>query len=306
MKRKYIYTLLLLLAAIIWGAAFVAQSVGNELIGPLTFSGVRVTMGGLVLLPVIRVLDIRQGRGKQPLLPLKTDKNLRVGGLVSGFFMFMAANLQQIGISYTTVGKAGFITSLYVALVPLFAVIFFRRRYGMLTWAGLGLALCGMYFLCMQGGFSVGYGDLLILLCAVCYSWQILALDHYSPLVDGVRLSCWQLLTCGALSVVCMFLFEKPTLSGILSAWLPLCYAGILSCAVAYTLQVVCQAELEPALASLLMSLESVFSALFGWLILRQALSPRELFGCALTFGAVLLVELAPNPSEKKKEEMAL
>lgn len=303
MRRKTVFTLLLLLAAIIWGAAFVAQSVGNERIGPWTFSGVRITMGGLVLLPVIRIFDIRKGAGKKALLPLKSDRNLLLGGLLSGIFMFFATNLQQIGISHTTVGKAGFITSLYVALVPLFETLIFRRRHPIMTWAGLALALCGMYFLCMNEKLSLGYGDALMLLCAVCFSWQILMLDRYSPRVDGVRLSCWQLLTCGVLSLICMFLFEKPTLSGILSAWIPLCYTGILSCGVAYTLQVVCQAELEPALASLLMSLESVFSVLFGWLLLKQSLSARELFGCALTFGAVLLVELAPTSTKKLKED---
>ena len=297
MNRKLLYSLLLLLAAMIWGAAFVAQSVGNGLIGPLTFSGVRITMGGVVLLPVIRFLDKKQGRGVQPLLPLRRDKTLLVGGLVCGFFMCVATNLQQFGINYTTVGKAGFITSLYVALVPVFAVLFWHRRYGPLTWAGTALALCGMYFLCMNEGFSVNLGDALVFFCAICFSWQILAIDHYSPRVDPVRLSCWQMLSCGGLSLIAMFLFEKPTLSGILGAWLPICYAGILSCGVAYTLQVVCQAELEPALASLLMSLESVFSVLFGWLLLHQTLSRRELFGCVLTFAAVLLVELAPRSS---------
>lgn len=301
MKKKNLYTLLLFLAAMIWGAAFVAQSVGNEVIGPLTFSGVRITMGGLVLLPVIALLDKMQGRPRQPLLPLRSNADLRKGGLVCGFFMFVATNLQQIGISYTSVGKAGFITSLYVALVPVFAVLFLRRRFGLLTWCGTALALCGMYFLCITEDFSVELGDGLMLLCAVCFSWQILAIDHYSPLVDGVRLSCWQLLSCGGMSLLAMAIFETPTLSGILAAWLPICYAGILSCGVAYTLQVVCQREVEPALASLVMSLESVFSVLFGWLLLGQRLSARELLGCALTFGAVLLVELAPAPKKKKE-----
>lgn len=299
--KKNLYTLLLFLAAMIWGAAFVAQSVGNEVIGPLTFSGVRITMGGLVLLPVIALLDKMQGRPRQPLLPLRSNAALRKGGLVCGFFMFVATNLQQIGISYTSVGKAGFITSLYVALVPVFAVLFLRRRFGLLTWCGTTLALCGMYFLCITEDFSVELGDGLMLLCAVCFSWQILAIDHYSPLVDGVRLSCWQLLSCGGMSLLAMAIFETPTLSGILTAWLPICYAGILSCGVAYTLQVVCQREVEPALASLVMSLESVFSVLFGWLLLGQRLSARELLGCALTFGAVLLVELAPAPKKKKE-----
>ncbi len=302
MNKKTVYSLLLLLAAMIWGSAFVAQSVGNDIIGPLTFSGVRVTLGGVVLLPVIRILDLRQGKGKQPLLPLRRDRKLLRGGLVCGTFMCIATNLQQFGIVYTTVGKAGFITSFYLALVPVFAVLFLRRRYALLTWAGVALALFGMYFLCMNESFSVNRGDALVFLCAICFSWQILAIDHYSAQVDAVRLSCWQMLCCGGLSVIAMFLFEKPTLSGILSAWLPICYAGIFSCGVAYTLQVVCQAQLEPALASLLMSLESVFSVLFGWLILHQTLSKRELLGCALTFGAVLLVELAPNSKEQKEK----
>lgn len=295
MSKKTVYTLLLFLTAMIWGAAFVAQSVSMELVEPFTFSAVRVTMGGLALLPVIRVIDLKQGRGRRALLPLGQDAQLRRGGIACGLIMCLATNLQQFGIQFTTAGKCGFITALYVAVVPVLSVLLLKRRYNLATWLGVGLAVLGMYFLCISEDFTVTGGDLLVLLGAVAFAGHILVIDHYTARVDGVRLACLQLLVSGALSTVLMLLFEQPRLSAVLAAWKPICYAGLLSCAVAYTLQVVCQKEVEPTLASLIMSLESVFSVLFGWLLLQERLSGRELLGCVLTFCAVLLVELAPR-----------
>ena len=303
MSRKVLYTLLLFLTAMIWGASFVAQSVSVGLVEPFTFSGVRITMGGLVLLPVIRFMDTRQGRGKQPLLPLRSDKTLLRGGLVCGTVLCIASNLQQFGIQTTTAGKCGFITAFYVALVPVLSVLFLKKRYGALTWLGVALAMTGMYFLCINGGFTVTRGDTLVFLCAIAYAVHILVIDRYSVLVDGVRLSCLQFLVAGGISAVLMLLTEQPSLQVILSAWKPICYSGILSCGVAYTLQVICQKELDSALASLIMSLESVFSVLFGWLLLHERLSPRELLGCALTFSAVILVELAPEIKSRKESK---
>ena len=301
MSRKTVYTLLLFLTAMIWGASFVAQSVSVGLVEPFTFSGVRITMGGLALLPVIRIMDLQQGRGRQPLLPLRTDRDLRRSGLLCGTVLCIASNLQQFGIQTTTAGKCGFITAFYVALVPVFSVLLLKKRYGVLTWLGVALAMTGMYFLCLTGGFTVTAGDTLIFLCSIAYAFHILAVDRYTVLVDGVRLSCLQFLVAGGISSVLMFLTEQPSISVILSAWKPICYSGLLSCGVAYTLQVICQKELDSALASLIMSLESVFSVLFGWLLLHERLSPRELLGCALTFSAVILVELAPEIQGKKE-----
>lgn len=304
MKRKTLYTLLLFLTAMIWGAAFVAQSASVGLVEPFTFSGVRITMGGLVLLPVIRLMDRKQGRGRQPLLPIRTDRELLWGGILCGTAMCLGTNLQQLGIQTTSAGKCGFITALYVALVPVIATLLGRRRYGVLTWAGVALAVTGMYFLCMNESFTVARGDLMVFLCAVSFAVHILLIDRYTGRVDGVRLSCLQFLVNGAESLLLMLLFEHPSLSAILSAWLPICYAGILSCGMGYTLQVLAQKEVEPAAASVIMSLESVFSVLFGWLLLHERLSTRELLGCALVFCAVLLVELAPSRNNKKEKQL--
>ena len=301
MNKKLVYTLLLFLTAMIWGAAFVAQSVSMELVEPFTFSAVRFAMGALALLPVIRVMDLKQGRGKRALLPLRQDRELRRSGLVCGVIICAASNFQQFGIQFTTAGKCGFITTLYVAMVPVLSVLLLKRRYGPSTWLGVGMAVVGMYFLCITESFAVTKGDVLVLLCAVLFAGHILAVDHYIALVDGVRLACLQMLVNALLSGVLMFLFEQPSLSAILAAWKPICYAGLLSCAVAYTLQVVCQKEVEPTLASLIMSLESVFSVLFGWLLLHEQLSRRELLGCVLTFCAVLIVELAPGIQRRKQ-----
>lgn len=299
MKSKIINSLLLLLTAMIWGSSFVAQSVSVEFVGPFTFQGIRTTMGGLVLLPLIAFLERGKPVGdRRPLLPIRTDKKLLEAGIVCGIIMAVASNLQQIGIQYTTAGKCGFITAFYVMLVPVIATVFLRRRYRWMTWLGVAVAMLGFYFLCIQDDFSVARGDMIVFLCAVGFSLHILAIDHYVDLVDGVRFSCLQFLVSGIVSLICMVIFEKPQLPMILAAWKPILYSGILSCGVGYTLQVLCQKNVEPALASLLMSLESVFSVLFGWLLLHELLSARELIGCALTFAAVLLVELTPEKAQ--------
>ncbi len=293
-------SLMLVLTALIWGLSFVAQSVGMEYVGPFTFNCIRSVLGGLVLIPCIFLLD-RLG-GDSPSAPVArkrfalvqgtpAEKRLLLGGGVAcGLALAVASSLQQFGILYTTVGKAGFITALYIIIVPILG-LFFKRRVSMTVWGGVALALAGMYLLCITDDFNIGRGDVLVILCAFIFSIHILLIDHFSPLVDGVRLSCVQFLTCGVLCGICMFLFERPTLRSILSAWLPILYAGVLSCAVAYTLQVVAQKYVEPTVASLILSLESVFATLFGWLILGQTLSAKELSGCLLVFCAIVLAQ---------------
>ncbi len=296
MKNSPLHSLLLLLTAMIWGASFVSQSVAMDTIQPFTFMGVRTTMGGLALLPVIALTERRNPPAeRRAVLPLRSDKELLKGGLICGAVMTVASNLQQFGIQYTTAGKCGFITAFYVMLVPVFATLLLRRRYGPVTWLGVLVAMGGFYLLCITEDFTIGRGDLLVFLCAIGFAFHILAVDHFAARTDGIRLSACQFLVCGLTSLLGMALFEQPRLSLLLAAWKPILYSGLLSCGVGYTLQVICQRKVEPALASLLMSLESVFSVLFGWLLLHEALSPRELLGCALTFCAVLLVELAPG-----------
>jgi len=289
--------LLLILTALIWGSAFVAQSVGTQYIGPFTFNAARSVLGGLVLLPAIALLD-KAGVTRKPQTPAQR-RTLLAGGVCCGAALAVASAFQQIGIKYTTVGKAGFITALYIVIVPLLG-IFVGKRVGPLVWLGVALALAGMYLLCINGSFAVGTGDLLVLACAFCFSIHILVISHFSPLADGVRLSCIQFFTAAVLSAVPMLLFERPSLSSLLAAWLPVAYAGVMSSGVAYTLQVVAQRDTDPTVASLLMSLESVFALLAGWVLLGQRLSSRELWGCALVFVAIVLAQLPAKPARAR------
>ena len=294
-------SLMLMLTALIWGVAFVAQSVGVEYVGPFTFNSVRSFIGGLVLIPCIPLLDKMKKRPMEELrAELKSQqKTLIIGGLLCGVVLATASSLQQIGLQYTTPGKAGFITALYIIIVPLIG-IFMKKKPSFLIWISVALAAAGMYLLCITDGLSISYGDVMVIISAVCYAFHILVIDYFSPRVDGVRLSMIQFFVCGVICAVPMFANEQPSMSGLLDAWLPIVYAGALSCGVAYTLQIVGQKNMNPTVASLILSLESVFSALAGWVILHQALSGRELSGCALVFLAILLAQL-PMPGKKKE-----
>ena len=302
-------TFFLLLTAMIWGAAFVAQSVSMDYIGPFTFICLRSVIGGLFLIPVIIVLDgIRKKSQNESanavsaenILHIETEEKQRLswknkqlieGGIVCGFFLFFANCFQQTGIQYTTVGKAGFITTFYIIIVPLIG-LFFKKYCGILTWIGVVIALAGLYFLCITQKLTIQRGDALVLCCSVLYAGQILAIDHYNPFVDGVKMSCIQFLTGGVLGAVFMFLFENPSLAMILSAAGPILYTGIMSTGVGYTLQIVGQKGLNPTVAALILSLESVFSALSGYVFLHQVLTTKELIGCALMFIAIVLAQL--------------
>ena len=307
-------TFFLFLTAMIWGAAFVAQSVSMDYIGPFTFICLRSVIGGLFLIPVIIVLDgIRKKSQNESANVVSSEntlhniemdiemeekqrlswknKQLIEGGIVCGIFLFFANCFQQTGIQYTTVGKAGFITTFYIIIVPLIG-LFFKKYCGILTWIGVVIALTGLYFLCITQKLTIQRGDALILCCSVLYAGQILAIDHYNPFVDGVKMSCIQFLTGGVLGAVFMFLFENPSLAMILSAAGPILYTGIMSTGVGYTLQIVGQKGLNPTVAALILSLESVFSALSGYVFLHQVLTTRELIGCALMFIAIVLAQL--------------
>lgn len=302
-------TFFLFLTAMIWGAAFVAQSVSMDYIGPFTFICLRSVIGGLFLIPVIIVLDgIRKKSqnesadvvNSENILHIETEEKQRLswknkqlieGGIVCGIFLFFANCFQQTGIQYTTVGKAGFITTFYIIIVPLIG-LFFKKYCGILTWIGVVIALAGLYFLCITQKLTIQRGDALILCCSVLYAGQILAIDHYNPFVDGVKMSCIQFLTGGILGAVFMLLFENPSVAMILSAAGPILYTGIMSTGVGYTLQIVGQKGLNPTVAALILSLESVFSALSGYVFLHQVLTTRELIGCALMFIAIVLAQL--------------
>lgn len=292
-------SLLLLLTAVIWGVSFVAQSVSTDYIGAFTFNAVRNLLGAVVLIPCIWVLK-KVNRNEAPVdnrsAAQQTKeagrKNLLTGGISCGVLLFIASNLQQIGIQYTTVGKAGFITAMYIVLVPVLG-IFLKKKVSARVWGAVVIAVAGLYMLCMtDGSFSLQKGDFLVLLCALVFTLHILVIDYFSPKVDGVKMSCIQFFVCALLSGICMLLFEEPDLALILAAWVPVLYAGVLSCGVAYTLQIVGQKGMNPTVASLILSLESVVSVIAGWIILGEALSGRELLGCALMFAAIILVQL--------------
>ena len=288
-------SLLLLLAAFIWGIAFVAQSVGMEYVGPFTFISIRFLLGGIVLLPVVAI-------GRKRMLPSqpvdKKGHKLLIGGICCGFALLAASSLQQIGISHTTVGKAGFITALYIVFVPLFG-IFFRRIPGVRVWIAVLMSALGLYLLCMKGSLQLSIGDTYVFLCAIAFSVHILLVDHFSGRVDPIQLSCLQFLVCGIAAAVPM-LFEAPNLTALCEAALPILYAGILSSGVAFTLQVVAQKDTNPTAASLIMSLESVFYVLAGWVLLGQRLSWREGVGCILMFAAMVLAQL---PGKRKSNQ---
>ena len=293
MKTKNAF--MLVLTAFIWGTAFVAQSMGMDYLGPFTFNGVRSLIGGAALLPCIAFLKLLNGKNTAAFIN-GNRKDLLIGGIACGLLLFAATSLQQIGIQYTTAGKAGFITAFYIVIVPVLG-IFLRKRIGWKVWIAVVIALFGLYFLCITEHFTVGKGDILIFVCALIFSLHILVIDRFSPKVDGVKMSCIQFFVCGIASMPFMFVLETPRLGAMLEGWMPLMYAGVLSCGVAYTLQIIGQKNVNPAVASLILSLESCFSVLAGWAVLGERLSVRESAGCVLMFAAIILAQLP----EKKR-----
>lgn len=294
MKTKNAF--MLLLTAFIWGTAFVAQSMGMDYLGPFTFNGVRSLIGGAALLPCIVLLDRMNGKGGKK-KHAGSRRDLVFGGVLCGILLCAASSLQQIGIQYTTAGKAGFITAFYIVIVPVLG-IFLKKKTGWKVWTAVIIALIGLYFLCIKEGFSIGKGDMLIFACAMVFSIHILVIDYFSPKADGIKMSCIQFFVCGLISLPFMFLLETPRLSDMTDSLMPLLYAGVLSCGVAYTLQIVGQKNVNPAVASLILSLESCFSVLAGWIVLGERLSVRETAGCVLMFAAIILAQLPDKKEE--------
>lgn len=293
--------MLLLLTAFVWGLSFIAQSKGVEMISPVAFNGVRSVLGGVVLLPVIYILDLIKKRNNTPVQ--KTDKNLIVGGIVCGVFLCVATTLQSLGMVYTSPGKAGFITALYMIIVPIIGLFMGKKLRGSMIVA-VAVAVFGMYLMCIDADVSINKGDILIFICAFVFSGHILFIDYFSPKVDGVKLSALQFFVCGAINLIWMFLFEEPKFMPILRSWPSIAYAGIMSCGVAYTLQIVGQKYTDPTSASILMSLESVFATLstvvlvaLGWNLTGGQMHLKEIVGCVFMFLAILIVQMP----EKKK-----
>jgi len=273
---------MLLLTALIWGTAFVAQRTGVEFLGPCSFVAIRSLLGFAVLLPFV-LLRFRSGKAALPSIK---------SAALCGLAYTLGATLQQAGLAYTTAGKAGFISTLYVVLVPLIGLVLGRKPRPV-VWLGAALSVFGLYLMSSVGSFSLGLGEVLVLISSFCYAAQIMLVDHYVMKYDGIALSCWQFAAAALFTLPVSLLFEHPVLSSVWEARWTLLYTGVMSSGVAFTLQILGQKRTPAALASLIMSLESVFSALAGALILGERLTGRELIGCALMFGAVLLLQLS-------------
>ena len=306
--------LLPLITALIWGSSFVAQSVGSETMRPFAFNAVRCVFTIAFLIPLSLISDsIKKKQAKKAgenSDVFKTNwKNLLIGGTLCGVALTLAINLQQFGIGDSGAGKAGFITALYVVLVPVFGLVL-KKHVPSRVWLSVVLAVAGLYLLCIKAGFTIEKSDILLLCCAVLFAVQILIVDHYIETVDGIKLSCMQFAVVGVLSGICMFAFEGlPTMEAVKASIVPLLYTGILSSGVAYTLQIIAQRNANPTVLSLILSLESVFATIFGAIILHEKMSGREYIGCILMFTAVIISQL-PGKEEirdkkKKLEEAA-
>lgn len=296
--RKLKGEVLLLITAFIWGTSFISQKVGMNYIQPFTFGASRFLLGALGLVMVIMIFDAinnktitKSGVSKQKKL---RTKDLLIGGTLCGVALFFGASFQQWGIVETTVGKAGFITALYILLVPIFG-LFMHKRVGIFTWIGVGIAVIGLYLLCVKEGFSVERGDIIVLIGTVFWALQIIIVDLFTETTDGMKLSCVQFIVAGLLSAVAAFVFETPKLSAIIDCSGPILYTAIMVVGVAYTLQIIGQKSTPPTVAAVILSLESVFAVLSGAFFLRETMNGRELTGCVLVFVAVLLTQFKPK-----------
>ena len=297
MTPKTRANLLLLITAMIWGCAFVAQDVAADVLEPMAFNGSRMLLAALALVPLCCFNDrraIKSGQGlawKQ--MNRSQRKTLITGGACCGLMLALGSIFQQLGISLGTgAGKAGFITALYIVLVPLAGLLLFRRKLGKLVWLAVALSVVGLYLLCMTGSLTIDPGDGMLIICAACYCGHILVVDHFSRRTECIKMSCIQFAVTTIICFTGAFLFENPSWEAIRTCAIPIIYAGVFSGGMGYTLQILAQRDAEPAVASLLMSLESVFAVLAGWVILGDALSLRELLGCALMMGGIVLAQL--------------
>ena len=302
MSKQLRANLLLVLTAFIWGVAFVAQDVAADAVPPMYFSGLRMVLAALALLPVVYFTDRRAQKGGGSGLVWKQmtaaqKKELFIGGACCGAMLSLGSVFQQMGITLGTgAGKAGFITALYIVLVPL-AGIFQRKRIGRLVWIAVALSAVGLYFLCMQGSFAIDPGDGMLILCALSYTGHILVVDYFSRRTDCVKMSCIQFAVTAVIGLIGGMLFETLSWQAVRACLIPIAYAGIMSGGMGYTLQIIAQRDAEPAVASLIMSLESVFAVLAGWVILGDVLSVREFIGCGLMMGGIVLAQLPQKES---------
>lgn len=292
MNKKLKGNLILLITAIIWGSGFVCQSIGMEHIGPNTFMGLRTLLGGIVVLPL--ALTSKKDNGTSE----KSGKSLLKGGILCGILLCIASTVQTVGLRYTTAANSGFITAMYIIFVPFFG-IFAKKKVGIRTCVGAVIALTGLYLLSVAGtDFSLNKGDLITLLCAVVFSFHIMAVDYFSPKVNGIQLSCLQFFVCAAINLIIMLIFERPSVSVIKECWVSIAYSGIFSCGIGYTGQILGQKYTDPAPATIIMSMESVFAAVGGFLILHESLGFVKIIGCLMMLAAIIYVQL---PARKIK-----
>lgn len=294
--KKWLGLGMLFMTALIWGLAFVAQRVGMDYVEPYTFNFSRYVVGALVLVPFV----VWNQKKKKT----TTKKNIKItiiGGVVCGVLLCIATTLQQFGIMLVeSSGKPGFLTALYIIIVPILGM-FIGKKSKPLIWLCVAMAVAGLYLICVKEGFILEVGDILLIACAFVFSFHILFVDYVSPKVDGVLISCMQFIVAGIISFVCALLFENINAANILKAWIPILYAGAMSCGVAYTFQIIGQKYVEPTKASLIMCLESVFATLGGWLILKEVMTAKELIGCMIMFVAIVLAQF--TTVNKKENE---
>lgn len=302
-NKKMLGNLLLFITAFIWGTAFVFQRVGMDSIEPITFGAARTALAAVAVGFVAFIMDMGERKKPQTRTPREQadyKKNTIIGGICCGIFLMAASSFQQMGIVYTTAGKAGFITAMYMILVPIINFVIFKKRNSWLVWLAVLVGVAGMYLLCVKEGFSLTKGDTLVCICALFFSMHILCCDHFVQKGNAIKISAIQFATVAVLSAIVAFITEEPTVAKLQEALVPILYCGIMSAGVGYTLQIVAQKFTDPTIASLLMSLESVFAVIAGALLLHEEMSSRELMGCIIMFIAIVMVQI-PLP-EKKKE----
>lgn len=286
---------LLILTAMIWGTAFVFQRVGMEDIEPITFNAARMALAAAAV-GAVSAVPTQSERNKLAAMSVRDREAYRtntvIGGICCGAFLAAASIFQQMGIVYTTAGKAGFITAMYMLLVPVINFVFFRKRNSWIVWLAVLIGVAGMYLLCMTESLRLSRGDALICICAVLFSGHILCCDHFVKLGNPIRISAIQFAACTAISAAAAMILEHPSPAKIVSAAIPILYCGIVSGGIGYTLQIIAQKYTDPTVASLLMSLESVFAVIAGALLLGERMSTRELIGCVIMFAAIVLVQI--------------
>ncbi len=299
-KMKILGPILLVSAAMIWGLSFVAQKQGMEYVEGFTFNGIRSILGGLVLLPVIFFRNKKSSSEAKPSNKTGTKETVK-GIIIVGIMLCLGSNLQQFAFNYIEPGKVGFITALYMLLVPLISFFLYKKKQPLTTWVGVILGVAGLYMICMGGSasFSIGKGELLALLCSVAFALHIIVIDKFAAKIDCIVLSCGQFMITGIISCFLMFIFEKPDMNNIMQAAIPILYAGIMSCGGAFTFQIIGQKYTEPTIASMLLCLESVFSVVFSFIILGERMTAVEYIGCAVMFTAIIIAQL---PAKKKAQ----